>query len=408
MLSQSSKIVQDLVLFSIFSLSLASGQDLTLVMPNSSSSLNEIREWTAMGDSYASGIGAGALPQGPDPDHCFRCSNSYPRIMQSGPGSLDPAPQKFNFVACSGATFKEIFGHQLAEQDRPGRPAWGDSPEFVTLTLGGNDVGILPLVLTCIYSIPIQGIGCDAVISKGFGILESRDFGLELFTVINTVRNEGRRKYGRGFHIFVTGYAQLFNGDTDQCDDVTFKPSSVLLPAQHLTKQRRRRMNELAVALNSAIETTVGLFHSRDVIFVDYDHLFEGHRFCDRVEPNPNDDETWFFQLGTTSDPSNGALGSNEVPSANEPGHATSRSLVHRTIPDASSSIQDRSTGMLRPESTKKRRDITAPDPIAVAGNLTTGVGAALSNYWRVFHPKTRGHQAIRRAILEAIDRRQI
>lgn len=95
---------------------------------------NAITEWTAMGDSYASGIGAGDLPQGPDPDKCFRCRNAYPEVMQSGQGSLRPNPDIFNFVACSGATFPEILRYQLSNHDRPGRPSWGDAPEFVTLT----------------------------------------------------------------------------------------------------------------------------------------------------------------------------------------------------------------------------------------------------------------------------------
>ena len=359
---------------------------------NPSLSSNGVTEWTAMGDSYASGIGAGALPQDPDPDNCFRCGSSYPRIMQSGPGSLQPNPGQFNFVACSGAKFDEIGRYQLLDRAFIGRPAWGNSPEFVTITMGGNDIGILPLVLTCIYSVPIFAMPCDAVIQRGFDILDSEDFKIDLFTVIKAVQDKGRRKHGQDFHVFVTGYAQLFNSQRAQCNQVTFRPTGLVLPAQFLTRERRKKMNDLAVALNHALETAVGLFDSRDVTFVDYDHLFESHRFCDRDEPNVNDDETWFFALGTTSDPTNEVAGVNEVP------------LVRKAVPRGASPIEDERTGTLRSHSTKEPRDITIPRNVALVGNITGEVNAgALARYSRVFHPKSRGHQAIRGAILEAI-----
>lgn len=66
-----------------------------------------IHEWTAMGDSYASGVGAGPQPAD-DTNRCFRFPHAYPPIMQSGDGSIQPNPEKFNNVACSGNTFQQI------------------------------------------------------------------------------------------------------------------------------------------------------------------------------------------------------------------------------------------------------------------------------------------------------------
>ena len=51
------------------------------------------------------------------------------------------------------------------------------------ITIGGNDVGILYLVLPCIYSIPIIGRGCDTIIERGFTILESQDSKMAIRTV---------------------------------------------------------------------------------------------------------------------------------------------------------------------------------------------------------------------------------
>ena len=394
---------QHFLLLSITALSLTSGQNLSLLTSNSSFLPNAITEWTAMGDSYASGIGAGDLPQGPDPDKCFRCSSSYPEIMQSGQGSLRPNPDIFNFVACSGATFPEILRYQLNDLDRPGRPSWGNAPEFVTLTMGGNDVGILSLVLTCIYSIRIRAVGCDTLLQQGFDILDSDEFGEGIANVIRTVRDQGRRQYAN-FHIFVTGYAQLFNSETTQCNGVTF--SLGLLPRQYLTQDRRRRMNKLADELNFTLFTVVRLLDFEDVTYVDYDNLFEGHRICDRFEPNPNDDETWFFQRGTTSDPT--TTDGQEVTVTNEGENAITQSMLNKTFPNAAELIDNKEKSLTRPFPINDSRVDTIPTMNTVNGNLSGGENAPFMDYFRVFHPKSRAHQAIRIQVIQAINRVQL
>ena len=50
-------------------------------------------------------------------------------------------------------------------------------------TIGGNDAGILYLILPCIYSIPIIGRGCDTIIERGFTIVESQDLKMAIRTV---------------------------------------------------------------------------------------------------------------------------------------------------------------------------------------------------------------------------------
>ena len=389
---QCGTIIRLVILLSMPLLPLASGQSLSLLTPNSSLVMDAISEWTAMGDSYASGIGAGDLPPTPDPDRCFRCNNAYPKLIQSGPGSLSPNPEKLNFVACSGAKFSEIVDYQLNTRDRPGRPAWGNDPDFVTITMGGNDIGILYLVLTCIYSVPITGKGCDALIQQAFDMLDTQEFDYNAYEVIYLVRNQGKTARRPNFHIFVTGYAQLFNSQTTQCNGVTFGSNRLLLPPQFLTQARRARMNELAVALNHVLKTVVGRFPPGDVTFVDYDPLFEGHRFCDREEPNPDDDETWFFQYGTTSDPINPVTTSlGQLSGSNKTPIAAARSLSRRGLPRAGTLVNSSS-------------DDTITGPKAAALNANGGYGAVLRDYVRVFHPKSRGHQAIQGAIIQAMN----
>ena len=130
-----------------------------------------VNEWTAMDDSYASGVGAGEQPAD-DTNRCFRFPNAYPAIMQVGAGPLQPSPLKWNNVACSVNTASQILAKEFLDQPEDDgkngiRPVWGDKPEFVTLTMGGNDIGILNLITTCIFSFKLWGKNCEEVIQEG-------------------------------------------------------------------------------------------------------------------------------------------------------------------------------------------------------------------------------------------------
>ena len=169
-----------------------------------------INEWTAMGDSYASGVGAGPQPAD-DTNRCFRFPNAYPAIMQAGDGSLQPKPLKWNNVACSGNTASQILDKEFLDKPvddgRYGkRPVWGDKPEFVTLTMGGNDIGILNLVSTCIYSFKLWGKNCEEVIQEGMDIAQSKDLKANFNKVIEKAYTKGRSTpVGVQFQVFVTG-----------------------------------------------------------------------------------------------------------------------------------------------------------------------------------------------------------
>ena len=169
-----------------------------------------------MGDSYASGVGAG--PQPPDDkNRCFRFPNAYPVILQAG---LDPAPSKFNNVACSGNTFDQIKDKELLDEPKDDcengvRPAWGEAPEFVTITMGGNDIGILNLVSTCILSFKLWGMDCEEVIQYGHDTINSQKFKDDLNGLLGAIIKKGRgTPIGNSFKVFVVGYAQFFNQQT--------------------------------------------------------------------------------------------------------------------------------------------------------------------------------------------------
>jgi hypothetical protein len=327
-----------------------------------------------MGDSYAAGIGAGRLihfDQG-----CFRYDEAYPVVLD---GELQPHPSRFNFVACSGDKFPTILEKQF--RDAPStrtRPNWGDKPEFVTLSMGGNDIGFKELVSTCIYSIPITLRDCDQIIADSMKRVHSPEFVRDASGVIITALLKGTARVGQDFKVYVTGYAQFFNEQTTQCNHVSFRPPwSQFLPKQYLTIERRQRLNLIARELNLALKTavmTASVGAPNRVFFVDYDAQFNGHRFCDRHEPNPEDPNTWFLTYGSDE----AAIGDflNSIP------------RIHSLLSGQSNNTLSES------EFYQLISEAAEGDPTKVI----LGAGAV-----QIFHPKPVGHQVIAEQLRLAI-----
>ncbi|KAL8811577.1 MAG: hypothetical protein Q9200_001694 [Gallowayella weberi] len=251
-----------------------------------------------MGDSYAAGLGAGSMIESFDAT-CFRYDGAYPVLLN---GHLQPRPSRFNFVACSGDNFPTILQKQLNPSYL--RPRWGDRPEFVTLSMGGNDIGFKELVTLCVYSIPLSPLmDCAGAIARSQRLVRSDDFTNDAINVIVTILRKAADRGIPNFKIYVTGYAQFFNERTTQCNSISFRPSWVKLkPKEYLTIDRRRTLNRIAWDLNVGLREAVmraSFGAPNRVFFIDYDRAFEGHRFCDRVEPNPDDANTWFLTYGS-------------------------------------------------------------------------------------------------------------
>ena len=348
-------------------------------------SLPMIREWTAMGDSYASGLGAGPRITMLD-NNCFRQEGAYPFQLNEGFGKQSPT---FNFVACSGATFQEILDDQFLDtpQSLPAQPGWGNAPQFITITMGADEIGIQDVITTCIYSLPSSTttLDCDQLIQRGLDQVNSDAFVAKAGNVIYTALNKGFQRYHPSFKVFVTGYAQFFNKSSPQCDNVTFKPESSPLAPQYLTRDRRQRINQLIQELNRILSLAVaktdfllpGLAY-----FVDYDAQFEGHRFCDRIEPNPDDPLTWFWNWGDAED------------------QWLERSLSNgRNI----APLNDTSNSSLTSPPPLVKRGLAVNSTFNATGNDTDPDIPVDANQLRVFHPKIQGHTAIMRVLANAI-----
>ena len=89
--------------------------------------------YVALGDSYASGLGAGNYSGG----SCDRSAGAYPQLWDNA-----NHPASFSFVACSGATTTDVINSQIS--------ALSSSTTLVSVTIGGNDVGFSNVMITCV------------------------------------------------------------------------------------------------------------------------------------------------------------------------------------------------------------------------------------------------------------------
>jgi lysophospholipase L1-like esterase len=93
--------------------------------------------YIAMGDSAAAAPG---VPEPAPPPGCQKSTNNYPSVL-----ARRIAPARFTDVTCSGATADDITSRAQLTADGPVPPqldAVNADTTLVTITIGGNDIGL--------------------------------------------------------------------------------------------------------------------------------------------------------------------------------------------------------------------------------------------------------------------------
>ncbi|MGN9768561.1 SGNH/GDSL hydrolase family protein [Micromonospora sp. SD12] len=114
------------------SLATALGVSLTMAAPAQAAATDR---YVALGDSYASGVGAGSYTS--ESGSCQRSTNAYPALY-----AANIKPASYRSVACSGATTTSVINTQLS--------ALSSTTTLVSVTVGGNDVGFASIMSTCV------------------------------------------------------------------------------------------------------------------------------------------------------------------------------------------------------------------------------------------------------------------
>lgn len=206
--------------------------------------------YTALGDSFAAGAGLTPLRRSGD---ALRSSEAYPVLLAGG-------ANRVTFLAESGATVDDVLA-QVATMP--------ESARQVTVTVGGNDVGFVDVLMSCAGG--LQTVSCQAALQRAF--VASRELPEELGLLLAAIRERAPQAT-----VYVTGYPQLFQlSPTGACTTLDlagfpYDPAAV------------QTIDNAALGLNQIIEGTVTATAlatlDRGLIYVDVTDEFAGRGAC--------------------------------------------------------------------------------------------------------------------------------
>ena len=207
--------------------------------------------YVALGDSYSSGDGAGEYdPETMGSGGCWRSENAYPMLLAEEfdfTGSL-------GFYACSshkGSEMLEQIGTPESQIERV-----TEHTSLVTIGIGGNDLGFIPVLRTCMVRMPV--LDNSACVDQEEEIHERMDTFEETLTEVLEEVHE-RAPDAR---VLVLGYPRLFPEE----------PSSMYYT---LSVSDQRWLNSVAQSFNNRIRDTVyrvdgDVYGEREVGSVEY------------------------------------------------------------------------------------------------------------------------------------------
>ncbi|KAF2495751.1 SGNH hydrolase, partial [Lophium mytilinum] len=350
-----------------------------------------VRAWATLGDSYAAGIGAGNRVD----RSCSRYDKSYPYFISNDERlGTNQYGRSWQNVACSGATAVDVTKKQI--------PAITGQQNFITLSAGGNDVGLVSILNDCIFQWKL--VSADRCAKT---IQETQDkINNDLPDILDQLLHDAKEKLDSvNARIFYTGYAQFFNADSTQCDSVTFKFWSGA-SGTYLTRELRRTLNDLVVQTNNQIKAATERAGDQ-VVFVDIDTYFQlyGGRFCDdgALEPAPIRYALLFYERNTR-DPTYDFKRRQVDDSADIVANDTFEGEVANWIEDTLEEHPDWKSNLLNGEFEEFNSTNPPPEAQSLAVELLSVSNVA--SWWvpdttkRVFHPRPNGHAVIANLVL--------
>jgi LPXTG-motif cell wall-anchored protein len=196
-------------------------------------------DFVALGDSYASGVGAGT-----ESTDCRRTDGAYAPLW----AAIDPDAVELTFAACSGATSQDVLTKQLDGLN-------GDT-DLVSVTAGANDLALTDTLRLCVD--PRQQAACAAALETIRTRLTTelpRDVG----TLLAAVKQKAPKA-----KVAVVGYPIPFEGVT-------------ACPALPISKELRDTGSATFTALNGVLAAAARL---TGATFVDAAGAFAGHGLC--------------------------------------------------------------------------------------------------------------------------------
>ncbi len=195
--------------------------------------------YVALGDSYASGLGAGSYGTS---GSCSRSANAAAQLWANA-----NHPTSFAFVACSGATTSDVLNSQLASVN--------SGTTLVSLLIGGNDVGFSSVMIDCVVwgtSTCVSDI--NAAEAQAQSILPGR---------YDNVLNSIRAKAPNAKIVFLD-YPDFYDLNVSFCVG--------------LSSTSRAKIDEGINLLDSLIQQAAA---RHGAVFADVRSIFTSHELCD-------------------------------------------------------------------------------------------------------------------------------
>lgn len=180
--------------------------------------------YAALGDSFAAGVGGGGYL-----DTCLTSPAGYPSLLGADPGVHHVA-----LLACSGSTTADVTT-QLAALTR--------QTKLVTVTVGGNDLGLNALASAC-----VAGTVDDCLAAVAVAQSRLPQLAIDLGTTFASIAAAAPKAT-----VVVTGYPLLFESPTDP---------------------RKLAVNQGVLLLNDLIEASAA---AAGLLYVDVEPVFAGH-----------------------------------------------------------------------------------------------------------------------------------
>ncbi|ROW12486.1 hypothetical protein VMCG_00718 [Cytospora schulzeri] len=384
-------------------------------LPQSNS--RQVRGFVSLGDSYSAGIGTGVDDKELTSEgDCRRGVHAYPQLIHHDldGNNTTHAGVPFQWLSCTGAVITRLLsGHPDSQIDQLNTSLPID---FATLSIGGNDLGFFTVMNACIFRFYGFYSGtCAAALAAADAAIRSNEFELRLEIVLQEILDKVAWEKRPWFNITVTGYARFFNDETRECDGMSL---GVWYGGPKLSREIRKRMNHMVVAMNAMLKRTIALVNGRfsgnrpRVLFVDYDALYDGHRFCEPgvVEPAYDRTDTFFFLVGGPDNGRNETTWPNDTDGDPE----SMRHQRQMAVLSPHSPLVNPETCLANAErrgdwgelalcymAIAKHEDPSLR-PAYDAVLASNGMWWVPTSYGKTFHPRTLGQEAIRDAVYQA------
>ncbi|KAJ4366904.1 hypothetical protein N0V83_007433 [Neocucurbitaria cava] len=297
-------------------------------------------------------------------------------------------------MTCSGATSTDVLEQQI--------PALGKELDLLTISAAGNDVGLSPMLNSCVYQFYMSTENaCNKSIAEAQAkIADEAQLYKNVTLLIEAAKPKMNQHHGV---IYYTGYAGFFGTDDDLCDNVTWAVwRSLEHTKQYLTLSMRTELNSLVRSVNTILRKAVTA-SGPSVRFIDYDSRIEAMRgrYCESGvrEPDPNRNGLAFYEWNTVDAGENKTELQNctggDVPKGSFQGDIGEK--INRTLEEHPEWQFDPDKGFVNSTAEGEERQ---------KGVIEDTIRWLLpDSYKRVFHLRPEGHNVVARMIIEDIEK---